>query len=357
MESNIGSRFGMHSCIMLLSLISFCQAQPLPEATAEKLPAWHGFNLLNKFMKGAMEGPYLEEDFRWISELGFNFVRLPLDYRQWIVNNDWTQLDEKVLKEIDQAVDWGKKYDIHVCINFHRAPGYTVANPPEAKSLWTDAEAQRVCAMHWSAFARRYKGIPNRNLSFNLLNEPADVKPETYLKVAEILVKAIRSEDPNRLIIADGLNWGRQPCQSLTALHLAQATRGYEPFKLTHYKANWVNGSEQWPVPTWPVSNESEKMDRQGLMDYLKPWIAIRSQNVGVMVGEWGAYNQTPHEVVLHWMEDSLINYQNAGLGWALWNFRGSFGVLDSERKDVQYEDFHGHKLDRKMLDLLKKYK
>jgi hypothetical protein len=28
--------------------------------------------------------------------------------------------------------------------------------------------------------------------------------------------------------------------------------------------------------------------------------------------------------------------------------------VLDSQRADVEYEDFHDHKLDRQMLDLLK---
>jgi endoglucanase len=37
-----------------------------------------------------------------------------------------------------------------------------------------------------------------------------------------------------------------------------------------------------------------------------------------------------------------------------MWNFRGSFGFLDSERADVAYQDFHGHKLDRAMLDVLK---
>jgi endoglucanase len=39
-----------------------------------------------------------------------------------------------------------------------------------------------------------------------------------------------------------------------------------------------------------------------------------------------------------------------------MWNFRGSFGVLDSDRGDVRYEDFKGHKLDRKLLDLLQRY-
>ena len=30
-----------------------------------------------------------------------------------------------------------------------------------------------------------------------------------------------------------------------------------------------------------------------------------------------------------------------------------NFGVLDSHRADVNYEDFRGHKLDRQMLQLL----
>ena len=32
----------------------------------------------------------------------------------------------------------------------------------------------------------------------------------------------------------------------------------------------------------------------------------------------------------------------------------GSFGPLDSGRKDVAYEDFRGHKLDRAMIELLR---
>jgi endoglucanase len=55
-------------------------------------------------------------------------------------------------------------------------------------------------------------------------------------------------------------------------------------------------------------------------------------------------------------MEDCLSLWKEAGWGNALWNLRGSFGVMDSERPDVQYEDFKGHKLDRKMLELLRKY-
>ena len=47
---------------------------------------------------------------------------------------------------------------------------------------------------------------------------------------------------------------------------------------------------------------------------------------------------------------------RESGIGFALWNFRGAFGVLDSGRADVAYEDWHGHKLDRKFLDMLKQF-
>jgi hypothetical protein len=42
-------------------------------------------------------------------------------------------------------------------------------------------------------------------------------------------------------------------------------------------------------------------------------------------------------------------------IGFALWNFIGDFGTLDSGRTDVAYEDWHGHKLDKQLLDLIRK--
>jgi endoglucanase len=39
-----------------------------------------------------------------------------------------------------------------------------------------------------------------------------------------------------------------------------------------------------------------------------------------------------------------------------MWNFRGSFGILDSNRKDVAYDNWRGHKLDRPMLELIQAF-
>lgn len=79
-----------------------------------------------------------------------------------------------------------------------------------------------------------------------------------------------------------------------------------------------------------------------------------RKKDVGVYVGEFGVYNQTPHDVTLAFLKDNLEIWKENKWGWAMWCFRGSFGIADSGRKDVKYENYKGLLLDRKMTELLK---
>jgi len=332
-------------------------AQKPPEASGAKLPRWRGFNLLEMYL-AEKRAAFRPDDFQWIADWGFDFVRLPMSYRAWTRPGGLRELDEDWLREIDRAVELGRKHRVHVNLNFHRAPGYCVNPPREPLSLWTDADALDACAFHWSRFARRYKGISSSELSFDLLNEPAEIAEEAYVRVVKHLTGAIRAEDPARLIIADGLRWGRDPVHGLVDLGVGQSTRGYDPMGVSHYKASWVGG-ERWPEPTWPLA--SAKGDAKDVWDKerlrkerIAPWKDLERKGVGVHVGEWGAFHHTPHCVALAWMRDQLELWKEAGWGWSLWNFRGAFGILDSERKDVNYEDFHGHKLDRAMLELLR---
>lgn len=78
-------------------------------ATPEHLPRWRGFNLLEKFHLEGGRKAFVEEDFRLISKLGFNFVRLPMDYRLWVRDGNWEEFYEPTLREIDQAVPWGER--------------------------------------------------------------------------------------------------------------------------------------------------------------------------------------------------------------------------------------------------------
>jgi endoglucanase len=324
---------------------------------ASHLPRWRGFNLLEKFT-AERSAPFRESDFAWMGEWGFDFVRLPLSYRCWADAGDWLKLREEPLKEIDQAVAFGRKHGVHVNLNFHRGPGYCVNPPKEPLDLWSNEEALKACAFHWAHFAKRYKGIPSTQVSFDLLNEPGAIPEADYVRVVKRLVEAIRAEDPDRLIIADGLRWGGDPVYGLVDAGVGQSTRGYAPMQISHYKASWINGSDRWPEPTWPLTlKPGDVWDKERLRkERIEPWKALERKGVGVHVGEWGAFQHTPHPVALAWMRDCLQLWKEAGWGWAMWNFRGSFGLLDSNRADVKYEEFRGHQLDRQMLDLVRAY-
>jgi endoglucanase len=78
---------------------------------------------------------------------------------------------------------------------------------------------------------------------------------------------------------------------------------------VSHFKANWVKGSDQWPEPTWPLRvNEKDVWDKERLRkEQIEPWQALARKSVGVHVGEGGAYRFTPHTVALTWLKDFLL--------------------------------------------------
>jgi endoglucanase len=147
---------------------------------------------------------------------------------------------------------------------------------------------------------------------------------------------------------------GRLPVHGLVDTGLIQSTRGYDPMMISHYKANWWNYKGEWPTTVqWPWQDwNKERLYKERIL----PWKELEKKGVPVHVGEWGCFNKTPHAVALQWMETQLELWKEAGWGWSLWNLRGSFGIMNSGREDITYEDYKGNKLDRKMLQLLMKY-
>jgi aryl-phospho-beta-D-glucosidase BglC (GH1 family) len=272
---------------------------------------------------------------------------------------------------VDQLVYLAHKNNLHVSLNLHRGPGYCInAGFHEPFNLWKDKEAQDAFNAHWAMWAQRYKDISSSKLSFDLLNEPAYIEDmndqyankgpvpgDIYRKVAEGAAKAIRAVSPDRLIIADGNGGGNNVIPELTDLGIAQSCRGYYPGLVSHFQASWVwKDPSKAPVPVWPGNIDGKYYGREKLEEFYKPWIELKEKGTGVHCGECGCYNKTPYKVFLAWFEDVISILTSNGIGYALWNFRGDFGIMDSRRADIEYTDWYGHKLDSGLLSLLKKY-
>ena len=327
---------------------------------------WYGVNLLGLFRApwnssdARCCGRFPEEHFRWLGDWGFNFARLPMDYRNFVAKGNWHELREEGFAKVDEAVEFGRKYGIHVQISLHRAPGFTIFpnGDLEPANLATDAEPQKAFRDLWRAFARRYRGIPNERLSFNPVNEPCGFSTEQFARVFGDMLIAVREEDPGRFVMFDGNGVASQPVWLFTNFRsTGQAFRGYTPHAISHYGA-WYIQDQPLREPEWPI--DPSIIDKRWIFEMPETtfgkYEALANSGYPVMVGEFGCFNKISHETALAWMEHCLKLWSDHNLGWALWNLDGAFGFIDSGREDVDYEDFEGHKLDRKMLDLLRRY-
>jgi len=343
-----------------------CVSKFFTQSLKKQYSQYYGFNLVEK-INNTQRKKFSESDFEIIAEWGMNFVRIPLSYWNWASINNWFTIDEKVFEDIDELIEFGKQYDIHINLCFHRTPGYCVSfRNTEPMDLFHDTPERMRKALdatiyHWKYFAERYKSISNEYLSFNLINEPpSNTEINWYREIINSLITDIRKIDSQRLIVIDGANYGRTPLLGIHYSNIVQSVRGYHPIALTHYNANWIQNSERETLyePTWPLkSDNGEVWDKTKLHEKLvEPFIPVMNEGFQIHVGEWGCINHTPHQVMLAWARDILSLWKKIGWGSALWNLKGAFGVLDSNRADVVYENYKGHKLDRKFLELLKEF-
>ncbi len=372
-------------------------------------PRWYGFNLLEyfstdpdwmKYFPYRNDGAFREDDFRWMRDWGFNFARLPMDYRFWTNPHNPLEIHERKLEPIDRAIRFGEQYGIHINLCLHRAPGFCILDSldpmatgiritREKTNLFTSRHALDAFVYQWTVFAKRYKGISNDDLSFNLLNEPkiftepqekanqetrresgareatgrktSEQGSKDYAKIARAAIDGIRGIDPDRLIVIDGFEVATEPVVDLASTNTTvQSAHHYYPQKLTFYQAEWARGEESLDAaPSWPLEDRRHQIvaNRVTMESFFQNWRKAAARGTSIHCGEMGCYKHVPPQVTLAWFDDALDVLGELGAGWALWNFRGPFGILDSERPGTKYEDWRGHQLDRPLLNLLQEKK
>jgi endoglucanase len=296
----------------------------------------------------------------FLADLGFDSARIPADYRFWTKGGDYRSQDESVLEAIDSYVEACGERGIQACLNLHRAPGYCINRPElETHNLWLDEEAQEGFAFIWESFARRYKGVPNDRLSFDLLNEPPDegargMSRERHAAVIRRAAAAIRSADPDREIVIDGVGGGGLAIPELADLGAIHSGRGYAPMPLSHYGASWWAPSAGLSEPDYPgLEWNGQAWDQETLRGYYAPWRAVEEKGVKVHIGECGCYKRTPNDVAMRWFGDLFGLFKEYGWGFSLWNFVGDFGIVEHGRPGARYERYRGYNVDRALLDLI----
>lgn len=323
---------------------------------------YYGFNFqwMCSWNIGQKPEPPDEKALDFLTEYGFNFVRIPVDYRFWTKDFDYFHPDESVFGFLDRYLEACQSRGIHMSLNLHRAPGYcTNRNDLERHNLWLDEVAQNAFVFLWGTFASRYQDVPGGLLSFDLVNEPPapgehGMTRKNHAAIIQRAVAAIRTIDSHREIIIDGLGGGYLAMPELAGLGVTHSGRGYHPMPVTHHKANWWSGHTYAPEPKYPgLKWQGRTWDRAALRDSYRPWRDVERRGARIHIGEFGCFKHTPNDIAMRWFTDMLGIYKEFGWGYAMWNFQGPFGIIEHGRPGANFESIRGYHVDRALLELI----
>ena len=154
------------------------------------------------------------DDIRFIKRAGFNFVRVPFNYRLFVAEN--TKLEGVGYELLDRVVGWCKAAGLYVILDMHGAPGgQTGDNIDDSWGypfLFESAESQELTVNIWHKIAARYKG-EKIVIGYDLLNEPiAHYFDTAYFNprlepLYKRIVAAIRRVDRDHIIFLGGAQW------------------------------------------------------------------------------------------------------------------------------------------------------
>ena len=181
----------------------------------------------NEIVKTFEDNFVTEDDISQIEKLGFNCVRVPFWYRNFMTEDlKWlseNHNDNQGFQKLDWLISTCEKYGIYVMLDLHGAPGGQSKNHCTGKAgrneLYENEEMLNATVELWCAIAERYKD--NKTVvAYDLLNEPQnnggyvgdyswaseseDAVSRTN-KVYDELYKAIRKIDQNHIISFEGV--------------------------------------------------------------------------------------------------------------------------------------------------------
>ena len=308
-------------------------------------------------------------DIALMAKLGFDHVRLSIDavpLEQWPHGADG--LNAEFTGRLDKMVDAMLANGLAVEIDLHPEDSY------KQQLQAGDYPVDRL-TMLWRRLAGHYAGRDPERVFFEILNEPEVHDAYRWAGIQARVAAAIRETAPRHTIIATGPNYS--DIVDLLAMHpLADGNviytfHFYDPHEFTHQGAGW--GESWWSythgIP-YPATEESmaellkqvpDGVSRYKLEGYwLGHWDGHRmkllideaaawgkANGAPLICNEFGAYREfTEVQSRMNWIRDVRTALEADGIGWAMWDYRGGFGV-------VRKEDGQPAKVDEKVVEAL----
>lgn len=300
-----------------------------------------------------------EDDLKAIAEMGFDHVRLPVDYTA-VETRDGAPI-ESGFRHVDDCVRWCAENGLHLLFDLHMTYGYTFdpmqKDADRAVFFHDEALQQRFFAL-WRRIAARYG--KNETVAFDLLNEV--VLPEVaeaWNDIADRAIAAIRPLAPETWILVGGVRYNnvasvpmlRRPADARVVYNF----HCYDPMIFTHQGAYWVPPVREVRVQYPDTMAHYAAVGRSAgstvpladRLDTLGPEFfgllfegAVRhaeENNAPLYCGEYGVIDHADPASTVRWLRDINEVFDRHGIGRALWCYkRMDFGLTDPHYADIR---------------------
>ncbi len=265
-----------------------------------------GADETRKFWKAFRDNYITKEDIHFIKSTGLNHIRVPFNFKLFLVEDHPEIYLEEGFKRLDDVIKWCREENLYVMLDLHAAPGgQTGDNIDDSWSypfLYESEDAQKTTIDLWKKLAARYKN-EKIILGYDLLNEPIPhfyENKEDLNKLLEPFYKkltaAIRSIDKNHIIFLGGSQWNTN-------------------FKVfgPPFDKNLAYTFHKYWMPT-------EQKEIQEYVDYGNKY------NVPIYMGESGENDDV-------WIDSFRKLLDNNEISWCFWPYK----KMDSTRGIVSF--------------------
>src|ERR1700756_446012 len=358
------SRSLLLSIILTLFISATLTAQSVAFNRAATLR--HGINLSGWFASsGDLSAKHFETftnatDLRAIRTMGFDFVRLGISPELIERHGLVAPAHPEALVQLDRAVQ--KALDNHlevlVCVfpdDEYKRNLTTERGVDDFVQLW------RILAGHFAASDRE-------RLFFELVNEPEVQDPYRWMGIQARVVEAIRQIDTEHTIVATAANYSSlgdllqlEPVRDANVIYNFHF---YEPYQFTHQGASW--GADNWifykripyPATTAMLADQMTNIPGDlaryelylygsggwnsdavaGRIGFAAAW--AQERHVPLICDEFGAYRDTADPASrARWINDVRSALEANHIGWAMWDYRGNFGVVTRTDTEITPDD------------------
>jgi hypothetical protein len=252
---------------------------------------------------------YSETDMQHVAGWGANVVRLAFSYSDVETEADPPVWNEAGFAQLDEVVQWARRYGVYVILDMHVVPGGQSTQPYCARGrnlIWSDSKSQAHFLALWQEIARRYRDQPEV-AAYELMNEPdsRQATPEMLQRLDQRAIDAIRRVDPDKIVVVGGDRGSSAP--ALVAIMKL-------PDSNILYTFHWYEGAD--------AEHAKIALTDQAFRQEMSPALAFAHQfHVPVWVGEFGC-EARDKDYQARWVRTSITAFEKENLDWTYWNDR-----------------------------------